>query len=400
MKALVISNSFPVPGDASRIWSLEHVNGLLDAEIELFNINVCPKPPRFLSAVFSKYRKYQFDYDKPHVTGQATIHYVPVSLRTWGLTSTAWQSRPYRYATSLASDVREAIERHIDDFHPDVIYVIGLVRSGFYALKAAEKTSVPVVISAHSFGEFDMCDRSAEYRKVVQSNLQGASHLVVTSSAMKDRVNRLNSDVPVTCVPNSVPDPLIEVLDRPRPTELVGKAVFFSCGTMIPRKRFCDLIEAFAPIAKRYPHALLRIAGSGVELPLVKQVIAKHALGERVALLGRIDNREVLQEMAWSDLFVLPSRNEPYGVVYAEAASYRTPSMFCTDCGIAEFFTEHRSELHVPTEGIEPITDGLAWAMEHRDELAALGRSARASYDAHFTRGAFGASMRRIFSSV
>lgn len=78
-------------------------------------------------------------------------------------------------------------------------------------------------------------------------------------------------------------------------------------------------LEAFARLADEYPDATLTIVGIGEMEEQIRARIEQLGLQSRVTLTGGLPHEEVLRRMAQSDLFVLPSWGEGYGIVYIEA---------------------------------------------------------------------------------
>ena len=98
--------------------------------------------------------------------------------------------------------------------------------------------------------------------------------------------------------------------------DAAGPAILTLCG-MVRRKGVAELIDAFATIAERRPDARLYLAGDGPDRAEFE--------GRRPACPARrgspssasFPNRRPL--LAQADVFVLASRNEPFGLVLAEA---------------------------------------------------------------------------------
>jgi phosphatidylinositol alpha-mannosyltransferase len=80
-----------------------------------------------------------------------------------------------------------------------------------------------------------------------------------------------------------------------------------------PRKNAPMLLEAFATIRRRFPQALLRLVGRRPAGPL----------GEGVEAVGEVD--DVAVELRRAGIFVLPSRQEGFGIVVAEAMAAGLP---------------------------------------------------------------------------
>jgi glycosyltransferase involved in cell wall biosynthesis len=117
----------------------------------------------------------------------------------------------------------------------------------------------------------------------------------------------------IRCVPNAVPrgEP---GTTRRRPNRPVR---FLFVGQLIPRKGIAELLDAFAQL----PEGELYIAGDGVLQPLVNRAVQ----GGRVTYTGQIDRPALQRLYADSDVLVLPSRYEVWGLVINEALEHGLP---------------------------------------------------------------------------
>jgi glycosyltransferase involved in cell wall biosynthesis len=102
-------------------------------------------------------------------------------------------------------------------------------------------------------------------------------------------------------------------------------------GRLQKKKGFDILIQSFKSIVKNNPHAYLFIAGEddGEKIKILS-MISTLGLSERVFLIGNIRGQDKVDYLANADLFVLPSHNENFGMVYAEALAAGTPIVAST----------------------------------------------------------------------
>ena len=96
------------------------------------------------------------------------------------------------------------------------------------------------------------------------------------------------------------------------------------------------------------------------------------ALGERVHFLGPSDELGPVADYQGADVFVLPSRNESFGMVAAEAAAAGTASVITDQCGVAELLAG-RGALVVPC-AVEPIRDGVGELLADPELRRRLGK--------------------------
>lgn len=136
------------------------------------------------------------------------------------------------------------------------------------------------------------------------------------------RANR--SRFPSALVPNGV-DPEVHrprAPGEPRPETLFeGDApIVLMVSALIPSKRVDFAVEAVA----RVPDARLVVAGDGPERGRLAE-LARRRLPDRHRFLGAVDRSRVPGLYRSADAFLHASRDEPFGIVYLEAAASGLP---------------------------------------------------------------------------
>jgi glycosyltransferase involved in cell wall biosynthesis len=105
----------------------------------------------------------------------------------------------------------------------------------------------------------------------------------------------------------------------------------FAISRLTPLKRLSLLIEALAnPVADGIRCV---IAGEGEDQQVLAHAIVTRGLASRVQLIGRIDDREMLQHFANCRAVCFPPYDEDYGFVTVEAFASRKPVVTCSDSG-------------------------------------------------------------------
>jgi glycosyltransferase involved in cell wall biosynthesis len=134
--------------------------------------------------------------------------------------------------------------------------------------------------------------------------------------------------------------------------------VMLSIGRLHVHKGHADLLSALAVLAPRYPELRLLLAGDGAEHGRLEELAESLGIGDRVQLLGHIEDPRRLHRVA--DLFVFPSRYEGTPFAMLEAMAGGIP-VVATKFGGAEEIIEHASEGLLVGVG---DTAGLAAAIE------------------------------------
>lgn len=82
----------------------------------------------------------------------------------------------------------------------------------------------------------------------------------------------------------------------------------------------------------------LKIIGDGYYFPVIKSWVDKFNITNRVEFLGAIKNEEIDKYYANASAFVLPSKSESFGMVYAESLFAGTPILYSKKTGFDDLF--------------------------------------------------------------
>jgi glycosyltransferase involved in cell wall biosynthesis len=92
-------------------------------------------------------------------------------------------------------------------------------------------------------------------------------------------------------------------------------------------KGYDKVIEAIATLKIKYPGIKYLIAGSydRREKMYIDDLIERSGLQDNIVMPGYIENEELKDHFAMSDMYVMPSRKEGFGIVFIEAMYYGLP---------------------------------------------------------------------------
>jgi glycosyltransferase involved in cell wall biosynthesis len=232
----------------------------------------------------------------------------------------------------------EFIDGRYDVIHAHVSVVSPV---GYAAVIAAHSLDLPAVLTFHSallrtihlLRGFDRLFGWSRWPIVVTA----------VSRLVAGQAGRAGGGIEVAVLPNGI-DPEQWRLVTPPRGESRREIVVVSTMRLHRKKRALELLSAFrtarSAVGAQGRRLLLRIAGNGPDRPRLERFIARHGLGGDVALLG-MQSREALAEAyAASDIFVLPSRREAFGIAALEARCAGLPVIAMRDSGTAEFLSD------------------------------------------------------------
>lgn len=283
---------------------------------------------------------------------------------------------------------RAATERRMLDvlrrYAVDLIHVQCVSANGYYAQVARRALRLPLVVTAQGERTMDagrIYQRSAYMNRMLCALLAEADHITACSRHTLDdletwygqpfgaRAGVVYNGIDLSSFERASPYP------HPRPY-LLG------IGRHVPQKGFDVLLQAFAQ-ASQTSHDLL-LAGDGPERPTLERLSADLGLGERVRFIGRADRPMAVSLFAGCSFFVLPSRQEPQGIVNLEAMAAGKAILASRVGGVPEIVQDGKTGLLFPAgdadalaEAIERLTADAAL----RQRLGAAGRERAQAFD-------------------
>ena len=127
---------------------------------------------------------------------------------------------------------------------------------------------------------------------------------------------------------------------NPNPTKILTVA------HLIKRKNIDKLILG----VNEFSEMTLTVAGSGEELPKLKRLA-----GKNIIFKGHLPHEKVLEEMRNSDIFILPSVNETFGMVYLEALASGCITVGVKNEGIAGIINDGENGFLINSPSVDEI---------------------------------------------
>jgi glycosyltransferase involved in cell wall biosynthesis len=156
----------------------------------------------------------------------------------------------------------------------------------------------------------------------------------------------------------------------------------FTARRLVPRTGVGELIAAMPEIVAAYPQATLGVAGTGELDGALRAQISALGLGERVRLLGRVSEDELVRRYQQADLVVLPTQElEGFGLTTAEALACGTPVLGTPAGATPELLAPIDASLVTAGTGPDQIARAALGLLADRARLERLAQVSRARVD-------------------
>lgn len=156
-----------------------------------------------------------------------------------------------------------------------------------------------------------------------------------------------------------------------------NKVVILYASKLTPRKHPMDLLKAYEQLRGRELDAALAFVGSGSEEDALREYVSSHSLPD-VYFCGFRNQSELPKYFAASDVFVLPSENEPWGLIINEAMCAGLPIVASDEIGaVADLVKPKYNGLTFPARDVNRLADCLAELSIKDNQRKEMGRNSR-----------------------
>jgi len=313
------------------------------------------------------------------------VNYFKYSRLLQFLGSTGWH---------FSLELSKAISAKVSTF--DIVYIVGVWNYPMgIAAYYCRKNKKPYIISPRGL-LYPFVTQKKFYKKwlyynlITKKDLRAAAAIHYTSQDEKESCHSfLGLENKAFVIPNGInlsefdnlPD---RQIFRQRYPVLKEKKIILFLGRINWKKGLDVLIDAYRRLTRERGDVYLVIAGNDEAgyIEKVKGWINKYNLGDKVILTGMLVGRDKLAAYAASDIFILPSYSENFGMTTVEAMACKRPVIISNKVGIAREVQQNNAGLVVECnadelcKAIKSLSDDASFA----ETLSCNGKKMVAEY--------------------
>lgn len=241
-------------------------------------------------------------------------------------------------------------------------------------IAASKVSGKPLVVHVHAT-EFDRAGEKNIDPDVFEIELEGmtaADIIIAVSQWTKDIIvsNYGIDESKIRVVHNGITaSALAEFSFLPK----ISDQVVTFLGRMTYQKGPQYFIEAARKVLNYFPDAHFIMAGSGDLLPAMIERVAQLKMSSRVHFTGFLKEKQIHQVWSVSDVYVMPSVSEPFGITPLEAVQAGVPVIVSNQSGVAEVM-DHA--IKVDFWNTDELANAIINVLKHKalsDSLAVNG---------------------------
>ena len=283
------------------------------------------------------------------------------------------------YALALAVALHDAVRKHeLDLVH--VHYAIPHATSAWVACEMLKgERDLKIVTTLHGT-DITLVGLHPSFQAITQFSILRSHGLTAVSDFLKRETVR-DFSVPesrIEVVPNFVDTRIYRPGLEPCHRATLapdGEKIVMHISNFRPVKRVEDVVEIFARVLGEIPSRLV-LVGDGPDLPRARVKVEDLGIRDRVVFLG--EYTPVQELLSCSDLFLLPSMSESFGLAALEAMACGSPVVASRVGGLPEVIMDGETGYLCEAGDIDEMAAASIKILsddKHRKELSDAGRA-------------------------
>ena len=283
------------------------------------------------------------------------------------------------YSLALAVALHDAVRKHeLDLVH--VHYAIPHATSAWVACEMLKgERDLKIVTTLHGT-DITLVGLHPSFQAITQFSILRSHGLTAVSDFLKRETVR-DFSVPesrIEVVPNFVDTRIYRPGLEPCHRATLapdGEKIVMHISNFRPVKRVEDVVEIFARVLGEIPSRLV-LVGDGPDLPRARVKVEELGIRDRVVFLG--EYTPVQELLSCSDLFLLPSGSESFGLAALEAMACGSPVVASRVGGLPEVIMDGETGYLCEAGDIDEMAAASIKILsddKHRKELSDAGRA-------------------------
>ena len=302
---------------------------------------------------------------------EMNIHFHEVHVEEYPL----FHYQPYELA--LSSKMAYVVKTYnIDILH--VHYAIPHAYAGYMAkqMLKREGIEVPMITTLHGT-DITLVGNHPTYKEAVTFSINESDVVTSVSESLKrDTLRLFNVDKDIKVIPNFIG---LQKTERVSPCK---RSVMASADELIVThisnfrkvKRVDDVVSVFYGIQQHLPAKLIMV-GDGPEREIADQLCKDLGIKKKVLFLG--NTSDIDRILCFTDLFLLPSESESFGLSALEAMAAGVPVVSSNAGGLSEVNEEGVSGYLCPIGDVQTMAEKAIYILSDKDRLAQFKQNAR-----------------------
>ena len=275
------------------------------------------------------------------------------------------------YVLALSSKLAEVVEKYdLDIVH--VHYAIPHAYAAYMAKQMLKQKGInlPIVTTLHGT-DITLVGSHPVYKTAVEFSINNSDVVTSVSDSLKrDTLRLFNIDKEIDVIHNFVDfKKQKDINEEDCKRESLANSnekIITHISNFRPVKRIMDVILTFNEIQKSIPSKLLMV-GDGPDRENAEILAKELGIKKNILFMGKSD--EIREILCFSDLFLLPSETESFGLAALEAMAARTPVISTNTGGLSEVNVQGETGFLSDVGDISEMSEKAVFILQDEERL-------------------------------
>jgi phosphatidylinositol alpha-1,6-mannosyltransferase len=175
----------------------------------------------------------------------------------------------------------------------------------------------------------------------------------------------------------------------PQPQSVVNsEKILLAVGRLDKRERrkgLDEVILALPQLIPTCPEVLFVIAGDGDDRKRLEELARERGLSDRVIFKGVVSDQELVELYKSCDVFLMPSRQEGFGIVFLEAMAFKKPVIGGNHGGTPEVIRHNETGFLVEYGDVDGLANRIAQLLADPELRKRMGEAGRRRVEENYT---------------
>ncbi|MBQ9374889.1 MAG: glycosyltransferase family 4 protein [Ruminococcus sp.] len=369
MKVLVYTKQFPRPDNETfGPYVYSQISKLIEQGVEVKIVSphtYIPKCFAFLGGKIKRYANAQLEYEYKGIKVLS-----PAFLWSKYLFNFSHELKYAFYKKSMYSYMLHLCK----EFKPDVIYSLDPLLDGRLNIEVGKKLGIPVVLIEHSIpNNYKNLVGNKKAVSIYSNAVKAADKTIFVTNIQKQRFDKMvGFEINGTIIYNGFVNENQADVCKPFSYTKDRLLRTISVGFLEAQKGYPIIFKALKTLREQGADISSVIVGDGKSRQEYEQVVNDYGLGDVCTFKGIVKHDEVLRLMSESDVFVLPSYQESFGIVYLEAMSCGLPVIATKGEGISDIVVDGENGFLIEKNNADELYDRLEFIRNNPEATAKI----------------------------
>ena len=241
---------------------------------------------------------------------------------------------------------------------------------------ASKGIDLPIITTLHGT-DITLLGKDKSFKSVIEFAINNSDAVTAVSQSLKkETLSSFNINKEIQVVPNFIDSNLYKYkIDEDLRRSFVSKEekLIIHISNFRKVKRVQDVLKVFAKIREKIPSKLLLI-GDGPERLEMEQLCRNLNLCESIRFIGKL--KAVEKILSVSDLFLLPSATESFGLVALEAMASKVPVISSNSGGLPEVNIDGKTGFLLDVKNVNAMAEKAIYLLKNQELLEEFKQNA------------------------